>query len=191
MTCCLTLYHTITTFNNPHMRSLLKPLWEKEKMLVTSIFSFSHNAFYPSQNTFLFFSHIYYVVCKCHFPILLVSKQWSVITEMNHVSMLIMNPCEEFGRALDQTSDFLSEVLYATKWAHGDLGLASQDSFNVLCLCWPPVAGLMLNKTIPSFNHVVKEAFSKHWGKKAFPLFSSSFSALSVVGSNNKFWILF
>ena len=33
-------------------------------MLVTSIFSFSHNVFYPSQNKFQFFSHIEFVVCK-------------------------------------------------------------------------------------------------------------------------------
>ena len=41
----LTLYHTVPTFNNPRGRSLLKTLWEKEKMLVASIFSFSHNVF--------------------------------------------------------------------------------------------------------------------------------------------------
>ena len=40
-------------------------LWKKEKMLVTSIFSFSHNVFYPSLNKYQFFCHIYYVVCKC------------------------------------------------------------------------------------------------------------------------------
>ena len=40
-------------------------------MLVISIFSFFHNVFYPStlfypsQNKFLFFSHIYFVICKC------------------------------------------------------------------------------------------------------------------------------
>ena len=49
---CLTLYYTITTFNDPHTGSLLKTLWEKEKMLVTSIFSFSHNVFHPSQYKF-------------------------------------------------------------------------------------------------------------------------------------------
>ena len=35
----LTLYHTILTFNNLETRSLLKTLWEKEKMLVTTMFS--------------------------------------------------------------------------------------------------------------------------------------------------------
>ena len=36
----LILYHTIPTFNDPEKR-----LWKKEKMLATSIFSFSHNVF--------------------------------------------------------------------------------------------------------------------------------------------------
>jgi hypothetical protein len=35
---------------------------EKQKMLVTSIFSFSHSVFYPSYNKLQFFSHVYYVV---------------------------------------------------------------------------------------------------------------------------------
>ena len=45
-----------------------KHFWEKEKMLVTSIFSFSQNVFYTSQNKFQFLSHIYmyFVICK-HF----------------------------------------------------------------------------------------------------------------------------
>ena len=50
-----TLYHTILTFNDPQQRGLLKTLWEKEKMLVTSIFSFSNIEFNPSQNKYLFF----------------------------------------------------------------------------------------------------------------------------------------
>ena len=46
-------------------RSLLKTLWGKEKMLVSSIFSFSHNVFNIFQNKFQIFIHIYFVVCKC------------------------------------------------------------------------------------------------------------------------------
>ena len=61
----LTLYHTFKTFNDPEKEAFLKTLWEKEKMLVTSIFSFSHNVFYPSQKEFLYLSYIYCVVCKC------------------------------------------------------------------------------------------------------------------------------
>ena len=41
---CMTghnFHHTILIFNNPI--KALKTLWEKEKMLVTSIFSFTHN----------------------------------------------------------------------------------------------------------------------------------------------------
>ena len=41
----LTLYHTIPIFNDPEIESFLKTLWEKEKMLVTSIFSFTDNVF--------------------------------------------------------------------------------------------------------------------------------------------------
>ena len=43
---CLTLYHTILTFKDMEKIAFRKKLWEKEKMLVTSIFSFSHNLFY-------------------------------------------------------------------------------------------------------------------------------------------------
>ena len=39
----LTLHKTIPTFDNLKKIRLLKTWWEKEKMLVTSIFSFSHH----------------------------------------------------------------------------------------------------------------------------------------------------
>ena len=40
------------------MKPFLKTLWEKEKMLVTSIFSFSHNVFLPFPKTnSIFHSH--------------------------------------------------------------------------------------------------------------------------------------
>ena len=38
--------------------SLLKTLWEKKKMLVTSIFFFSHNVFYPIKDHFNGLSNI-------------------------------------------------------------------------------------------------------------------------------------
>ena len=44
----LTLHYTVPTFNEPRERGLFKTIWEKEKMLVTSIFSFSQNVSYPS-----------------------------------------------------------------------------------------------------------------------------------------------
>ena len=56
----LNLYHTNLTFNDPVERSLLKTLWEKEKMLVTGIFSFSHNVFLPFPKQISFFqSHLF------------------------------------------------------------------------------------------------------------------------------------
>ena len=45
----LTFQPTIPGFNDPKEKAF-KTLWEKEKMLVTSIFSFSHTAFYPIKN---------------------------------------------------------------------------------------------------------------------------------------------
>ena len=43
----LTLYHAIPSLNDPEIESIImQMLWEKEKMLLTSIFSFSHNVFY-------------------------------------------------------------------------------------------------------------------------------------------------
>ena len=43
----------------------MKILWEKEKMLVTSIFFFYDNVFYLSDNKLYLFSSIHFVVCKC------------------------------------------------------------------------------------------------------------------------------
>ena len=55
----LTHYHTILTFNAPEKQAFLKTLWEKEKMLVPSISSFSHNIIYLSRYKFQFFSHFH------------------------------------------------------------------------------------------------------------------------------------
>ena len=69
----LTLYHTITTFNpfpnKPWFlrvcwTSLLKTLWEKKKLLVTSNFSFSHSVFYPFGKLSAIFIKFEIVVCK-------------------------------------------------------------------------------------------------------------------------------
>ena len=58
---CITPYHTIQTFNNPNSENIVG----KGKMLVTSIFSFSHIVFYSTINISQFLSHIYFVVSKC------------------------------------------------------------------------------------------------------------------------------
>ena len=39
-------------------KSLLKTLWAKKKMLVTSILFFSHNVFYPIKDNFIILSNI-------------------------------------------------------------------------------------------------------------------------------------
>ena len=44
--------------------SLLKTLWEKEKLLVTSNFSFSHSVFYPFEELSAIFMKFEFVVCK-------------------------------------------------------------------------------------------------------------------------------
>ena len=56
----LTLYQTIPTLNDSLKRKLLKTLREKEKMLVTSISSFSHNVFNPIKGNFQFFRYVYF-----------------------------------------------------------------------------------------------------------------------------------
>ena len=47
----------------------LKTLWEKEKMLVNSIFSFSYNVLYPSKYEFNFFCHIILFSVKAFNPL--------------------------------------------------------------------------------------------------------------------------
>ena len=39
-------------------KSLLKTLWEKKKMMVTSFFFFSHNVFYPMKDNFNILSNM-------------------------------------------------------------------------------------------------------------------------------------
>ena len=46
-------------------KDTLKTLWEKEKLLATDIFSFSHNVFYPIKNKNYKISNIWIIVCKC------------------------------------------------------------------------------------------------------------------------------
>ena len=54
----LPLSHTILNFNDPSEDSFWKTLWEKEKMLVTSIFSFSHHVFCSIKGKFHHMHHI-------------------------------------------------------------------------------------------------------------------------------------
>ena len=46
-------------------KSLLKTMWEKKRMLVTSIFFLFQNVFYPRKDNFNILSNITCFVCKC------------------------------------------------------------------------------------------------------------------------------
>ena len=61
----LTLYHTVPTFNDLEKEAFWKHSGEKEKMLVSSIFSFSHNVFNPLRDKNHHFKYFDFVVCKC------------------------------------------------------------------------------------------------------------------------------
>ena len=61
---CLTHSHTMTLFDDPWETSLLKTLWEKEKLLVMSNFSFSHSVFYLFGELSSIFVKFEIVVCK-------------------------------------------------------------------------------------------------------------------------------
>ena len=54
----LTHYHTMTTFDALEEKAFLKTLWEKKKMLVTSIFFFFHNVFCPMKHNLNVLSNI-------------------------------------------------------------------------------------------------------------------------------------
>ena len=74
---------------------LSKTLWEKEKMLVTSIFSFSHSVFYSIKEINHHFSNIQFVVCKCfHFGHIQNSVLWErVNTFQNTCNPLFLCVC--------------------------------------------------------------------------------------------------
>ena len=60
----LPLYDTIPSLTTLNQRAF-ENIGEKEKMLVTSIFSFFHNVFYPLKERNHHFSDIKFVVCNC------------------------------------------------------------------------------------------------------------------------------
>ena len=87
----LTFSQTILTFKNPQERILLKTLREKAKMLVTSIFSFSNNVFYPIKDRNDHLGFICSVVCKCfqfgNVQIFVVWFSWSSGKEVNKTGL--------------------------------------------------------------------------------------------------------
>ena len=55
----LTLYSIVTHFDTLTTRQLLKTLWEKKKLLLTSNFFFSHNVFLLNQIIVSPFVHVF------------------------------------------------------------------------------------------------------------------------------------
>ena len=88
--------------------SLLKTLWEKEKLLVTSNFSFSHSVFYPFGKLSLIFIQFEIVVCRL-FQFGPVSKfvVWERVKE-NSCANLFWNP---------HIKKFLSREIRTDRWA--------------------------------------------------------------------------
>ena len=60
----LTLSQTSPGFYVSAVQVFVKTLWEKEKLLVTSNFSFSHSVFYPFGELTIIFIKLKIVVCK-------------------------------------------------------------------------------------------------------------------------------
>ena len=54
----------MTPFDAPWEASFLKTLWEKEKLLVTSNFSFTHSVFYSFKELSAIYIKFKIVVCK-------------------------------------------------------------------------------------------------------------------------------
>ena len=61
---CFNPFPHNNTFWRPWETSLLKTLWEKEKLLVTSNFSFTHSVFYPFRELSAIFIKSKIVVCR-------------------------------------------------------------------------------------------------------------------------------
>ena len=80
----LTLSHIILNVNKPKKRRPLKTLLEKEKMLVTSIFSFSHNVFYliKERNHVSHFCHLQNAFELVKSKILLFGKELKILVKL-------------------------------------------------------------------------------------------------------------
>ena len=83
----LTYYYTINSFN-ALKKNIWKTLLKKEKMLITSIFSFPHHVCYTAKDLFQYFSHNHLVVCKCFRPARL-AQWWACRTPDVVVASLI------------------------------------------------------------------------------------------------------
>ena len=60
---CINIFQNKPCFSRVCSTSLLKTLWETEKLIVTSNFSFSHRVFYPSGELSTIFIKFEILVC--------------------------------------------------------------------------------------------------------------------------------
>ena len=115
----------------PWRLCLLKTLWEKEKMMVAIIFSFSHNVFCLAGDKNPHLSYFCFFVCKC--------LQWMVDSEilsfgedLTCVKVKGMSICEGFWLTLSQTSPcfYVSAVqILKTLWKKEKLLVVNNFSF--------------------------------------------------------------
>ena len=76
----------MTPFDVSGKGAFFKTLWEKEKKLLTSMFSFSHNVFYTIKDRNYHLCYVYFAVCKCFE---LVQGQIFVVWESSSLGLRI------------------------------------------------------------------------------------------------------
>ena len=97
--------------------SLLKTLWEKEKKLVTSIFSFSHGVFYSIKEINHHLSNTEFVVCKCF---QFGNVQNSVVWEkVKSVCRREINPIPHMP-ILGSSNSAANKNMVSKMWTNGD-----------------------------------------------------------------------
>ena len=119
--------------------SLLKTLWEKEKllvMLITSNFSFSHSVFYPFVKPFAIFIKSKIVVCK-------LFSVWKNLKSVVRERVKSWSPNEHFL--------FLNNSIWRIWWIFPQF-----DQYFVLTC----------SHTMTPFDAPGKQAFWKHCGKR-------------------------
>ena len=87
----------INLFPNKPSKSLFKTLWVKEKLLVTSNFSFSHNVFYPFREFRRTFCH-FHPILNCRLQTLSVwkSPKFVVLERVKEVAIRTTFRCSLF-----------------------------------------------------------------------------------------------
>ena len=117
-------------------------LWKMEKMLDTSMFSFSHNIFYPSKTKFEFFIHIHFVVCINAFNLGQFEYLWFAKSYMHMYNPLPQN------KVSDLTS--LKALIFHTA-KRFVFNSTAQQNFTK-CKAFADDNGLTHSHTMPHFD---------------------------------------